>query len=95
MPKFLMNQIIEDRITGFKGVVLGRTLYETGCTYYGVCPQNVKAGEDLDWVWLDETRWVASYDTRGKRRFCKTSEQIMSGKRTKPKGGPSPMPPQR
>lgn len=61
MFKFELNIEVKDRVTGFKGIILGRTEYSTGCVQYGVCPQKLKAdGSAPDWVWYDETRLVAT-----------------------------------
>lgn len=51
----------EDVVTGFKGIIMGRTEYSTGCIQYGVCPQKLsKDGHLPDWTWFDETRLSAT-----------------------------------
>lgn len=61
--KFELNQIVKDKITGFQGVILGRTEYATGCVQYGICPQKLKSdGAYPDWVWLDGSRLIATQD---------------------------------
>jgi hypothetical protein len=48
---------VRDRITGFEGVVMGRTEYITGCTHIGVQSKKLsKEGKMQDWEWIDETR---------------------------------------
>ena len=55
--KFDFNQLVEDKVTGFKGIILGRTEYATGCVQYGVCPNNLTAeGKVPEWHWLDGNR---------------------------------------
>lgn len=47
---------VEEKVTGFRGVVMGRVEYLTGCAQVLVQP---KAKEDGSWVeprWFDETR---------------------------------------
>lgn len=43
--KFENGQTVKDRVTGFKGVILGRTQYATGCIQYGICPPGAKRRE--------------------------------------------------
>lgn len=54
---------VEDKITGFAGVVTGRAEYATGCRQYSVQPP-VKNGEYRSGVWLDEDRLVQLPDTQ-------------------------------
>jgi len=57
MFKFELGTIAKDFVTGFEGMILGRTQYLTGCIQYGICPQRLKQDEAFpDWVWLDESR---------------------------------------
>ena len=58
--KFELNQEVKDAVTGFKGIIMGRTEYNTGCIQYGVCPQKLKDGAVPDWSWFDETRLIAT-----------------------------------
>lgn len=55
--KFKLGEILRDKITGFTGVVMGRTEYVTGCIQYGLLPCNLdKDGNMQSWKWLDEIR---------------------------------------
>lgn len=54
--KFKLNLHVRDKITGFSGVILGRTEYATGCIQYGICPKCLIEGKYPDWQWLDESR---------------------------------------
>lgn len=57
MFKFDLGYVLKDKITGFKGVVMGRSDYVTGCRQYALSPQKPKDdGSVPDWVWLDEGR---------------------------------------
>lgn len=57
--KFNQNDILKDKVSGFKGQVLGITFYATGCTHYGLAPLKTKAdGSVADWQWFDESRML-------------------------------------
>ena len=57
--KFKLNLNVRDKVTGFKGMILGRTEYSTGCIQYGICPTELtKEGKFPEWTWLDEDRLV-------------------------------------
>jgi hypothetical protein len=52
---------LKDIVTGFTGVVLGRTEYATGCTHYGLQSKDIrKDGVPIDWLWYDESRLVST-----------------------------------
>lgn len=56
-PKFNMNDVLQDRVSGFKGEVLGITFYDTGCIHYGLAGTTLKPDGSLhDWQWFDESR---------------------------------------
>jgi len=47
----------KDMITGFKGIVLGRAEYLTGCNQVLIVPEGLdKDGRRQDGEWLDEQR---------------------------------------
>jgi hypothetical protein len=55
--KFSMHDVLKDKVSGLKGVVLGITFYDTGCIHYGLAPQKLKEdGTVHDWTWFDESR---------------------------------------
>ena len=55
--KFSMHDVLKDKVSGLKGVVLGITFYDTGCIHYGLAPQKLKEdGTVHNWTWLDESR---------------------------------------
>jgi len=57
--KFDLGVILKDVVTGFEGVVMGRTQYYTGCNHYGLVSQKLSdKGSPIDWEWLDESRLV-------------------------------------
>jgi hypothetical protein len=56
MIKFELGEELQDVVTGYKGIVMGRTDYFTGCVHYGLAARELKDGKTLDWEWFDETR---------------------------------------
>lgn len=46
---------VKDRISGFAGIITGRTEYLNGCRQFLVSPEKVnKDGESLKGLWIDE-----------------------------------------
>jgi len=55
MFKIELGKIAKDKITGFKGIVMGRAEYLTGCKKYAIQPQKLnKDNKPSDWEWFDE-----------------------------------------
>lgn len=55
--KFELGTILKDKVTGFKGVLMGRSDYVTGCRQYGLQKQGLdEQGKVPDWAWFDEGR---------------------------------------
>ncbi len=94
--RFAINSILKDEVTGFEGVVMGRTEYSTGCLQYALCPRKLtKEGDPAKWHWFDEERLK---DT-GKRVKLPGAPKITISIRTlepgEPIGGPQPTAPER
>ena len=54
---FQMNDILQDKISGFKGQVQGITFYSTGCVHYGLAATKLKTdGTIHSWEWFDTSR---------------------------------------
>ena len=51
-----LGQEARDKITGFKGTLIGRSQYITGCDQYAITPKVNAAGETKDSQWFDEGR---------------------------------------
>lgn len=63
--EFLLGESVKEVVTGFSGVILGRTQYITGCTQYAVCNRGLdKEGKIPVWEWIDEKRLVRTGDKR-------------------------------
>ncbi len=58
--KYGLGDELEDTVTGFKGIVMVRAQYATGCMHYGLSSRGLKDGELLDWQWIDSSRLVLS-----------------------------------
>jgi hypothetical protein len=57
--KFSLGSTVQDKITGFTGIIRTRTEHLTGCKNYMV--QNLELdsnGNPKEWVWLDEIQIV-------------------------------------
>ena len=55
-----LGQEAKDKITGFKGIVLGKCEYITGCNQYLIQPKVKKDGEHVSGHWIDEDRLEAT-----------------------------------
>lgn len=44
---------VKDRMTGFKGIVIGKHVFLTGCAKATVQPEELKDGKPLDSQWFD------------------------------------------
>lgn len=79
--KFEFGDLVKDSISNFTGIVMVRALYSTGCTHYGLAPQELdKEGKVQDCEWFDQSRLIIK--KRNKIIFF-NEEEI---------GGPSPNP---
>lgn len=56
--KFDLGDTLKEVMSGYEGVVMGRTDYLTGCNGYGLLSPKDVIGKDkkkTEWVWFDET----------------------------------------
>lgn len=75
--KIELGSEVEDRITGFKGVVIGRTEWFYGCIAYTVAPKGLtKEGKRKDSDSFDEDRLIVT--------------KAMCAHRMRETGGPAP-----
>ena len=78
-----LNDVVEDRITGFTGVVIGRTEWLYGCVRFGVQSEELKDGKPLEHQWFDEQQLARLVRPVGKPCLdCSLPKQYHS------KGGP-------
>jgi len=54
--KFELGIEAEDKITGFKGIVMSRSEHLTGCNVYSIAPKVLDAGKIGETQWFDENR---------------------------------------
>lgn len=54
--KFELGIEAEDKITGFKGVVMSRSEHLTGCNVYSIAPKILDSGKPGETQWFDENR---------------------------------------
>jgi len=60
MKKVVLGQNAEDITTGFKGLVVGKCEYLSGCTQFAVRPKTEKGGKYPESSWIDEgkLKWI-------------------------------------
>lgn len=54
--KFELGIEAEDKITGFKGIIMSRSEHLTGCNVYSIAPKVLESGKPGDTQWFDENR---------------------------------------
>lgn len=60
--KFALGAKVKDTITGYTGIIAGRTEYLTGCVQYGLQKEGLtKEGYVFGWQWFDESRLELIY----------------------------------
>ena len=52
----ILGRSVKDKVTGFKGIVVGYVTYLTGCNQCLVTPPIKKDGTRADGEWFDEQR---------------------------------------
>lgn len=51
-----LGQLVQDSITGFKGVAIAKCIYLNGCISYQVKSKQLQRGGTIDAEWFDEER---------------------------------------
>jgi hypothetical protein len=74
---------VRDSITGFEGIVIGRTEWLYGCTRLGVEPQKLHEGKPVEAQWFDEQRLTVLTDD--KPQVSKDSKARTGGPHNDPK----------
>ncbi len=54
MPKFNLGDKVRDLVTGFSGIVVGHTVWLTGCDTYVVNPQVIHEGKPVQSTTFDD-----------------------------------------
>ena len=87
--KFILGEEVKDKITGFRGVVMARSEYHTGCNTYGLLSKTLtKDAKPAEWEWIDE-RLLTSF-----RNPAEPKAKNVLTKAKKDNGGPHPNAPQ-
>ena len=83
MFKHELGAEVKDKITGFKGLVVGRTEYLTGCRRYTLQSRSLgKDGKPQDWLTFDEDQLELSRKAAPKKiRTPGGPQQIEAGGR--------------
>lgn len=56
--QFALLEEVRDRVTGFRGVITGRTEWAYGCRRYSVQPKGLKNGRPVEAMGFDELALV-------------------------------------
>lgn len=56
--EFELGQEVKDKITGYSGIIIGRTQWLTNCNTYSVKPKVLKDGVPMDSIGFDEPSLV-------------------------------------
>jgi hypothetical protein len=70
-----LGKVGKDKITGFKGIIVGKANYLYGCTQYALAPRvlDKETGKLLETAWFDEGRieiisdGITSEEVKGKK----------------------------
>lgn len=56
MDKIKVGDRVRDKITGFQGILIGRTQWLHGCDTVGIKPEKLHDGKPIEAVWFDVLR---------------------------------------
>ncbi len=56
METIKLGSLVRDKITGFKGIATGRTIWLHGCDRICVEPQSLHDGKPIEAQWFDSKR---------------------------------------
>ena len=62
--KFDLGAKVSDRITGYEGIIVGRSQWLTNCNTYGVKSQQLKDGKPMEPEWFDELNAIEEIELR-------------------------------
>jgi hypothetical protein len=76
MFKFKLGQEVKEVVTGYKGIIMVRSEYFTGCNHYGIQNKEITSeGKVKEWEYFDESRLVT---TQTKEMFDREGMQPTS-----------------
>lgn len=56
--KIELGSAVKEKVTGFKGIVVGKTEWLNGCIRFGVQSPNLHDGKPVDIQWFDQADLV-------------------------------------
>ena len=62
MDKSVLGKMVEDKITGFKGIATAITHWLNGCTRISVQPRELFEGKPVKEDWFDDTQLILLSD---------------------------------
>ena len=62
MDKSVLGKMVEDKITGFKGIATAVTHWLNGCTRISVQPRELFEGKAVKEDWFDDTQLILLSD---------------------------------
>lgn len=75
-----MGDRVKDTITDFKGTVVAKIIYATGCIRYEVKPRGLKDGKSIEAEWIDESTLVIIEKAKPKEtKIAKEKEEPPGG----------------
>lgn len=78
-----LGNMVQDKITGFRGMAVAKHIYLNGCVRYSVVSKELESGKIID-EYIDETQLVILEKEKEKAKELKKEE--------KPPGGPGDVP---
>lgn len=60
-----MGQLVQDTITGFKGIAIAKCTYLNGCVQWQVKSKQLQQGKTIEAEWFDEGRLTGVDDKPG------------------------------
>lgn len=81
--KIQLGNKVRDKVSGFRGIAIGRAVYLNGCTHIMIQPTLDKDGKYVDAHWFDDVQL----------QILDGGLEIEETKEEKPPGGPALGPP--
>ena len=90
--KFALGDLVEDLVTGWRGVVLALSQQSTGCRQYGLQSPRLNADGDVvqEWDWFGEGQLSLVQAYNGAFAMQGMQFAILSAQFAKPAGSPQP-----
>lgn len=53
-----IGDMVEDTVTGFRGMAIAKIIYMTGCIRFEIQPKGLRDGRPIKSMWVDETTLI-------------------------------------